>query len=81
MAALAGYTLPPGSCLYQDKGFQGFFRPGITIVQPKKTPRTYCNKCLLRVVEDPFGCYDVSRYDGDYDRMMKGTMAVFKPSL
>ena len=31
-----GYTLPPGSCLYQDKGFQGFFLPGITIVQPKK---------------------------------------------
>jgi hypothetical protein len=38
MAELAGYTLPAGSCLYQDKGFQGFFLPGITIVQPKKTP-------------------------------------------
>jgi hypothetical protein len=39
LAELAGYTLPPGSCLYQDKGFQGFFLPGITIFQPKKTPR------------------------------------------
>jgi hypothetical protein len=39
MAELVGYTLPPGSCLDQDKGFQGFFLPGITIVQPKKTPR------------------------------------------
>jgi hypothetical protein len=39
MAELAGYTLPPGSCLYQDKGFQGFYLPGITIFQPKKTPR------------------------------------------
>ena len=39
IAELAGYTLPPGSCLYQDKGFQGFFLHGITIVQPKKTPR------------------------------------------
>jgi hypothetical protein len=39
IAELAGYTLPPGSCLYQDKGFQGFFLYGITIVQPKKTPR------------------------------------------
>jgi hypothetical protein len=38
IAELAGYTLPPGSCLYQDKGFQGFCLPGITIVQPKKTP-------------------------------------------
>jgi DDE superfamily endonuclease len=39
LAELAGYTLPPCSCLYQDKGFQGFFLPGITIFQPKKTPR------------------------------------------
>jgi hypothetical protein len=38
IAELAGYTLPPGSGLYQDQGFQGFFLPGITIVQPKKTP-------------------------------------------
>ena len=38
LAERAGYTLPPGSCLYQDKGFQGFFLPGITIVQPKKKP-------------------------------------------
>jgi hypothetical protein len=35
LAELAGYTLSPGSCLYQDQGFQGFFLPGITIVQPK----------------------------------------------
>jgi 2,4-dienoyl-CoA reductase-like NADH-dependent reductase (Old Yellow Enzyme family) len=46
---------------------------------PEK-PCTYCNKCLLRVVEDPFGCYDVSRYDGDYDRMMRDLMSVFEPS-
>jgi DDE superfamily endonuclease len=39
MAELVGDTLPPGSCLSQEKGFQGFFLPGITIVQPKKTPR------------------------------------------
>ena len=30
--------LPSGSCLYQEKGFQGFFLPAITIVQPKNTP-------------------------------------------
>jgi DDE superfamily endonuclease len=39
MAELAGDTLPPGSCLYQAKGFQGFFLPGITIFHPKKAPR------------------------------------------
>jgi hypothetical protein len=37
-AALAGSTLPPGSCLDQDQDFQGFVLPGSTIVQPKKTP-------------------------------------------
>ena len=39
LAEMAGYPLPLGSGLYQDKGFQGFFLPGVTIVQPKKKPR------------------------------------------
>jgi hypothetical protein len=39
LAELEGYTLPHGSCLYQDRGFQGFILNGITIVQPKKKPR------------------------------------------
>jgi len=39
LAELAGYSLPPGSGLYQDKGFQGFFQNGITIFQPTKKPR------------------------------------------
>jgi DDE superfamily endonuclease len=38
IAELAGYPLPPGSCLDQDKGFQGFSLQDVTIVQPKKTP-------------------------------------------
>lgn len=44
-------------------------------------PCTYCNKCLMHVVEDPFGCYDLSRYDGDYERMIQEIMSVFEPSL
>lgn len=44
-------------------------------------PCTYCNKCLMHVVEDPFGCYEVSRFDGDYERMMREIMSVFEPSL
>jgi hypothetical protein len=36
LAELADYTLPRGSCLYQDRGFQGFTLDGITIIQPKK---------------------------------------------
>jgi hypothetical protein len=39
MAELAGYTLPPGSCLYQDMGFQGFLLAGVRMFQPKKKPR------------------------------------------
>jgi hypothetical protein len=39
VAELTGYTLPPGSCLYQDKGFQGFCLHDVTIVQPQKKPR------------------------------------------
>jgi hypothetical protein len=35
----AGFTLPEGSLLYQDTGFQGFALEGVTICQPKKKPR------------------------------------------
>jgi hypothetical protein len=38
LAELSGYSVPPGSYLYQDQGFQGFFLHGITIIQPKKKP-------------------------------------------
>jgi hypothetical protein len=39
LAEFVGYTLPPGSCLYQEMGFQGFVLADVTIVQPKKKPR------------------------------------------
>lgn len=35
----AHYSLPQGSILYQDTGFQGFSLAGVTIIQPKKKPR------------------------------------------
>jgi DDE superfamily endonuclease len=38
LADLEGYTLPRGSCLYQDMGCQGYTCDGITIGQPKKKP-------------------------------------------
>jgi len=41
-------------------------------------PCTYCNKCLVNVLENPIGCYELSRYEGDYDRMMKTIMSVFE---
>jgi 2,4-dienoyl-CoA reductase (NADPH2) len=45
---------------------------------PEK-PCTYCNKCLVHAISDPLGCYELSRYDGDYDRMIKEIMSVFTP--
>lgn len=42
-------------------------------------PCTFCNKCLLNVVENPLGCYELSRYDGDHDKMTREIMSVFEP--
>jgi tRNA-dihydrouridine synthase len=42
-------------------------------------PCSYCNKCLVNVLENPLGCYDVRRYDGDYDAMVRELMSFFAP--
>jgi 2,4-dienoyl-CoA reductase-like NADH-dependent reductase (Old Yellow Enzyme family) len=42
-------------------------------------PCSYCNKCLVNVLENPLGCYDVRRYDGDYDAMTRELMSFFEP--
>jgi hypothetical protein len=39
LADQAGYTLPPGSQLAQDTGFQGFSLDKVAILQPKKKPK------------------------------------------
>jgi 2,4-dienoyl-CoA reductase (NADPH2) len=54
-----------------------YFARGEEIPQNKRC--TYCNKCLLNVVENPLGCYELSRYGGDYDLMIKEVMTVFEP--
>jgi 2,4-dienoyl-CoA reductase (NADPH2) len=41
-------------------------------------PCTYCNRCLIAVLEAPLGCYDESRFDGDRDRMMRELMSFFE---
>jgi len=43
-------------------------------------PCTYCNKCLVSVAAHPLGCYELSRYDGDYDAMIREVMSVFQPT-
>jgi 2,4-dienoyl-CoA reductase (NADPH2) len=42
-------------------------------------PCSYCNSCLFHVLEDPLGCYDLRRYDGDHDRMVRELMAFYQP--
>jgi len=39
IADRAGSAPPPGSVLYQDKGFQGFSVPDVQVLQPKKKPK------------------------------------------
>lgn len=41
-------------------------------------PCTYCNKCLVNVVENPLGCYDETRFDSR-DEMVRQIMSVFVP--
>ena len=47
--------------------------------RPEK-PCTYCNKCLVNVIENPLGCYELSRYDGDSERMLREVMSVYRPT-
>jgi 2,4-dienoyl-CoA reductase (NADPH2) len=52
------------------------FRQGLDQA-PK--PCTYCNKCLVNVLENPLGCYEESRY-GSRDEMIGQIMSVYKPA-
>lgn len=45
---------------------------------------TYCNRCLVNDLENPLGCYELARYDGNsfeekWDNMMGEVMSVFEP--
>jgi 2,4-dienoyl-CoA reductase (NADPH2) len=41
-------------------------------------PCTYCNKCLVNVLENPLGCYEESRYSSR-EEMIADIMSVFQP--
>jgi 2,4-dienoyl-CoA reductase (NADPH2) len=41
-------------------------------------PCSLCNRCLLSVLEHPFGCYDERRYPGDYDGMIEAVMKIYR---
>ena len=41
-------------------------------------PCTYCNRCLVNVVENPLGCYDETRYPSR-EAMVAQIMSVYDP--
>jgi 2,4-dienoyl-CoA reductase-like NADH-dependent reductase (Old Yellow Enzyme family) len=43
-------------------------------------PCTYCNRCLVNVIENPLGCYELARYDGDREEMLRQVMSVYTPT-
>ena len=43
------------------------------------SPCSYCNKCLVNVVENPLGCYDLERF-GSRDEMIDQIMSVYTPA-
>jgi 2,4-dienoyl-CoA reductase-like NADH-dependent reductase (Old Yellow Enzyme family) len=43
-----------------------------------KEPCSYCNRCLVNVVENPLGCYDQKRYP-NREAMVAQIMSVFDP--
>ena len=49
---------------------QGMDRPPV--------PCTYCNKCLVNVVENPLGCYDETRFT-TREAMIADILSVFHP--
>lgn len=42
-------------------------------------PCTYCNRCLVNVIENPLGCYEPARYDSR-EEMIREVMSVFSDS-
>ena len=45
---------------------------------------TYCNKCLINDLENPLGCYELSRFEGKtfeekYENMIEEVMSVYQP--
>ena len=45
---------------------------------PDELRCTYCNKCLLNVLENPLACYERSRFES-YEKMIEAAMSVYKP--
>ena len=51
-------------------------RRGEEVTQKKRC--TYCNKCLVHVLEDPLGCYEIDRFGGDHAEMIRHVMDFYE---
>jgi 2,4-dienoyl-CoA reductase (NADPH2) len=47
---------------------------------PQNLRCTYCNKCCFNDIAWPLGCYELKRYNGDFEAMIKEVMTVYKDS-
>ncbi|OLE53237.1 MAG: FMN reductase [Acidobacteria bacterium 13_1_20CM_3_53_8] len=48
--------------------------------KPTDKPCTHCNRCLYHVLEDPLGCYDLSRYANN-EKMLEAVMSVYQSGM
>ena len=46
---------------------------------PEEKRCTYCNRCLLNVLENPLACYEPRRFGGDYEAMTREALSVYHP--
>jgi len=53
-----------------------YFAKGMDTCRPGPVPTA---TCLVHAIKDPLGCYEVVRYDGDYEAMMREVMSVYRP--
>ena len=72
---IRGARLSAARPLIANNNLVEIFRSGKD--RPDK-PCTYCNRCLVNVVENPLGCYEESRYPSR-DAMIAEIMSVFNP--
>jgi 2,4-dienoyl-CoA reductase-like NADH-dependent reductase (Old Yellow Enzyme family) len=71
LASRAFDAVSIGRPLLANPDLPEMFRRGL---DEAPRPCTFCNKCLLHVLEDPLGCYEESRYDS-YDQMIEHVMS------
>ena len=45
-----------------------------------ENPCTYCNKCHFGALDSPLACYELSRFNNDYDAMINEAMSVYYPT-